>query len=258
MDEINSILKGFDKVDFIKFDSINWMNRKETKFVLPFASLPQLLTKLKNDYGVVYIDGKFNFAYKTVYFDTQNFDMYHSHHNGRATRFKVRERVYAEPDSEFLEVKKKNNKGQTIKDRVLIDPKQDKWFAAECDFIRLKTPYDPLALFPALSVKYSRIILVNKKFNEKVTIDFDLEFLNETNSYKTSKLVIVELKQLSVLKTPAFLALKDLRVKPLSFSKYCFGISNIYPRLKKNNFKQKLVTLKKIINDVPIYLTPGI
>ena len=47
-----------------------------------------------------------------------DFDLYHRHHIGRSNRFKVRSRRYVESDLCFFEVKYRNNKGRTIKNRI--------------------------------------------------------------------------------------------------------------------------------------------
>ena len=46
--------------------------------------------------------------------------LYHDHHNGKLNRYKVRRRRYIDTDTEFLEVKLKNNKKRTIKSRIKL------------------------------------------------------------------------------------------------------------------------------------------
>ena len=101
-------------------------------------------------------------------------------------------------------------------------------------------------------VNYSRITLFNNDFNEKITIDTDLVFSNNSSNFKLDNLVIVEVKQTARAKTPILAILKEDDIKPISLSKYCLGVNYLYPEVKKNNFKNKLVTLNKIINDTSI------
>jgi hypothetical protein len=48
--------------------------------------------------------------YLTLYFDTESFDNYIAHHNGKRPRFKIRMRKYVSSGFSFLEVKEKDNR----------------------------------------------------------------------------------------------------------------------------------------------------
>ena len=107
-------------------------------------------------------------------------------------------------------------------------------------------------------VNYSRITLVSNDLNEKITIDCDVNFSDQQADHELKNLIIIEVKQSCRSKTPVFSILRDLSVKPISISKYCLGVNFLYPSVKKNNFKEKLVTLNKIINDTSFVHTAGI
>ncbi|MBL7911125.1 MAG: polyphosphate polymerase domain-containing protein [Bacteroidia bacterium] len=234
------------------------MNRTDTKFTFSSADLPLFLAQLSGHYKVLSINNNLKLSYRTQYYDTPEFAMYMRHHNDALNRYKVRHRTYQESNTGFLEVKLKNNKGRTIKERIAQDVLQSKWTETENNFIADRTTYAPQTLITSVLVKYTRITLINTRVNEKVTIDVDIAFSNDNNGHELGNVVIAEVKQAVKAKTPALAILKDLGIKPVSLSKYCLGVNYLYPDLKKNNFKQKLITLQKIINDKPISHFAGI
>ena len=258
MGTINDILKKFEKIDLEEINSFKLMDRTDTKFTFSAGDLPLILDQLSIHYKVLSVDDNLKLSYQTQYYDTPQFDMYLRHHNDALNRYKVRHRSYKESKTGFLEVKLKNNKGRTIKERIVQNVLQNKWTETENKFIADRTSYDPQTLIPSISVKYSRITLINTSFNEKVTVDIDITFSNEDNSYELGNVVIAEVKQAIKARTPALAILKDLGIKPVSLSKYCLGVNYLYPSLKKNNFKQKLITLRKITNDALIGHITGV
>ena len=230
-------------------ESVKLMNRTDTKFTFSTGQLPEILEQLKTDYNLLIIKGNLISKYKTLYFDTPEFDCYIKHHTGRLNRYKIRYRTYVESQLGFLEVKFKDNKERTFKERIKQDTVPTGWSERNVDFITKKTPYQPQLLVPAIWVNYDRITLVDKAFKERVTIDINLEFNNTTLQRKMEGLVIAEVKQVSKGPSPAINLFKQKRIKPESISKYCLGITSIYPQVKKNNFKQKLTQLNKILYD---------
>ncbi|MDP1801899.1 MAG: polyphosphate polymerase domain-containing protein [Bacteroidota bacterium] len=251
MGTITDILNKFERVGLEDINSFKLMNRTDTKFTFSSANLVLFLNQLSGHYKVLSINNNLKLSYRTQYYDTLDFSMYFRHHNNALNRYKVRHRTYLESKTGFLEVKLKNNKGRTIKERIVQNALQNKWTEVENKFIADRTTYDPKTLIPSVLVKYTRITLINTTFIEKVTIDIDITFSNENRDHELGNVVIAEVKQAVKARTPALAVLKDLGIKPVSLSKYCLGVNYLYPSLKKNNFKQKLITLRKIINDAP-------
>jgi hypothetical protein len=99
-----------------------------------------------------------------------------------------------------------------------------------------------------LQNRFHRITLVNKAKTERLTIDFDVCFDNfETGEHsETGDLVIVELKRDGNVFSPVKALLRELRIKPSGFSKYCIGTVLTNKRLKQNNFKPKITRLRKL------------
>lgn len=229
-------------------DSVKLMDRTDTKYVFTATDLPFFLNQLKGDYRVLEVNNNRISKYESLYFDTHNFDLYFAHHRGRTNRFKIRFRKYVESDLNFFEVKFKNNKGRTIKDRV----KQKQIDGSITDnaeaLLNEKTPIHSSNLEAKLWVNYSRITLVNKHSPERVTIDLNLNFKNKEQDKTIHNLVIAEVKQDKAL-TSAFIKLmKKYHIREGSISKYCYGVISLFDKIKHNNFKPNLILLKKILN----------
>jgi hypothetical protein len=63
-------------------------------------------------------------------------------------------------------------------------------------------------------------------------------------------LVICEVKQERQNRMSPFMQeVKRRRIREESISKYCLGVALLYPSAKSNNFKSKLLKIKKIEND---------
>ena len=228
-------------------DSVKLMDRTDTKFVFKFSQLPEILEQLTKDYNVLDVNGNRISRYESLYFDTKNFDLYHSHHRGRPSRFKVRFRKYVESELHFFEVKFKNNKGRTIKDRV----KQKRIDGTIVDnaetLLNEKTPLRSDNLEAKIWVNYSRITFVNKNSPERVTIDLNLTFKNDDETKIIDNLVIAEVKQDKALVSAFIKLMKKYHIRQGSISKYCYGIITLFKNIKHNNFKPNLILIKKIL-----------
>ncbi len=249
MNEITDILQTLEPIGLQEMDKVKLMDRTDTKFVFSKGQLIEILKQVNSHYKILEIEGKRISRYKTLYYDTSGLDLYQRHHNGELNRYKVRHRSYVESSIGFLEVKFKNNKGRTIKDRI---KKTEVMLKCEGDaevFLNEKLPFDAQTLIPVLWVNYSRLTLVNKTNAERLTIDLDLEFVKDENHESFSNLVIAEVKQEKRKGSPFLKIMKGLHIREGSISKYCMGIAVTFDSIKKNNFKEKLIAIKKIVND---------
>ena len=166
--------------------------------------------------------------------------MYTKHHNGKLNRYKVRFRTYTDSNLNFFEVKFKTNKGRTKKSRVQL-PDNKHCIEGDAEKLLLrKTNYTATMLSPVLEVKYSRITLVNSNMTERITIDFGLNYNHNNKLFDVPNLIIAEVKQEKTA-TSAFTALmQEKRIKTVSLSKYCLGITSTVENVKHNNFKPKI------------------
>ena len=80
----------------------------------------------------------------------------------------------------------------------------------------------------------------------------DLKFHNLKNDNRTdlTGLVIIELKRDGLQPSPILGMLRDLRIKPCGFSKYCMGSALTNPDLKRNNFKERLRLVERFLSQV--------
>ncbi len=247
-EKINSELQAFHTINLDELNELRLMNRVDRKFVFPLNKLPELLGRVSKHYKVLEIKGERCLLYQTEYLDSPELILYHNHQNQRLNRFKVRFRTYTISNNTFFEIKRKTNKGKTIKKRVEI-PKEKK---PEIDYAFLDSvvPLDDKNLLPSLSNQFKRITLASFISNERITLDFDLE-IKDQNARKTLPfLAIAELKREKASNNSPFaLALKAMNIYPRGFSKYCMGKALLNPQLKQNTFKPNLLYLKKIKNE---------
>lgn len=232
--------------------AIKLMNRVDTKFVASQNQLLDILSLAKTNYRVQVINNIPVSAYDSVYFDTKDADLYHLHHNRKLQRQKIRTRRYIDSDLTFLEIKNKTNTGRTKKARIEIDGTDFTNFNSNINavnFVSGKTHFPLTDLHAHLQTSFSRITLVNNAKTERLTIDTNLQFVNlqTQQSIELPKLMVIELKQdgqgFSQMKS----ILQNLRIKPISLSKYCIGMALTNPAVKSNHFKEKLVLINKKI-----------
>ncbi len=248
MHQINHTLSLFKTITLEEMDSVKLMDRTDTKFTFNIKQLPEVLQLVKDDYRVLEIEGKQLSRYKTLYYDTVDLELYNRHHCGQLNRYKIRHRTYIESNIGFVEVKFKNNKGRTIKNRVKNFEAPQIWEGKPEAFLTSTLPFSPAVLVPTIWVNYSRLTLVNKHSAERLTIDLDLEFIKDDKTINLSNLVIAEVKQEKRKASPILAVLKNLHIREGSISKYCMGIAMTTDNIKKNNFKPKLLNIQKILS----------
>jgi len=225
------------------------MNRTDTKFIFHIDKLNSVLKKASKDYRILEVNNTKLASYNTIYFDTDNFQMYNAHHQGKKNRYKIRKRKYVESQINFLEIKFKSNKGKTIKKRIKLNNFNEHFSKETEEFIIKNTPINPNSLKAKLYIDFSRITLVNTEKKERITIDTALKFKNNSNIAELNSLVIAEVKREGFAGTTIFTEiLKSEKIYPAKTSKYCTGIVLLNKHLKFNRFKSRFLELNKIIN----------
>ncbi|MFY9311165.1 MAG: polyphosphate polymerase domain-containing protein [Bacteroidia bacterium] len=242
---INSTLATFEPISLNEMENVSLMNRTDTKFVFRYDQLQGFLNQIRDDYRILEINGIRASRYETLYFDTPDFKMYMEHHRGRPSRYKIRHRIYVDSNLHYFEIKFKNNKGRTIKNRIkrketdfVIKDKAEQ-------FLNENTHYPAGNLYPKLWSNCSRITLVNKRSKERLTLDINLQFKNDAAEKNLPNVVIAEVKQEKLSPSPFIKLMKDNHVRPGSISKYCFGVIFLYD-VKQNNFKPNLRYINRI------------
>jgi len=253
MKQIEEHLADFHPIELDKLNTIKLMKRYDTKFIFHRDKLTSVFDYLYKNYQVLEIDKKRAFKYDNLYFDTDDFFFYHQHHNQRLNRYKIRCRRYNESNQCYFEIKFKNNKNKTIKKRILLDDKEinnvlsekSKEFARKTILISNGDIIDKVN--PSLWIGFNRITFANLINKERLTFDINLTYTDKRlNSNKINNLIIAEIKSENIsLNSPFFKYLKNLKIFPGKFSKYCIGIAISEKNIKSNRFKKDLFKLEK-------------
>lgn len=248
--DLVKILHEFNPIGLEEMNSVNLMNRIDSKYVFSVNKLEMLLDIAKEHYHILQLDHQRDFFYNTTYLDSPDFMLFNQHINGKFPRYKIRYRLYEHSGQSFLEVKCKTNKNNTVKERINYMRVGETLDSTGADFIRQFVPVETSRLSPVLIDRFIRLTLVGLKTAERITIDYNLSF--EDNSGKIVRLPLVaiaELKRERLNKQSLFTSLiKEFKVRKTGFSKYCLGITMLYNLPKQNALKRKFLLISKIEN----------
>lgn len=253
--DISDILMRMQDISLEQMGQVSLMNRIDAKYLMCEGQLPEMLGNLQDDYMVQVLNGSSWQSYHTAYLDDSGHTMYLAHHNGRLVRQKVRVRTYLDSDNlTFFEVKLKNNHGKTKKKRMKVNGMASLLEDGADEFLSKTALLEiPLTdMIPVLENRFERITLVNKAKTERLTIDTALSFHNlETGASRAMEnLVIVELKRDGMADSKALDVLRELRVHPSGFSKYCIGSAMTNPELKHGRFNVRIRKVNKIMDTI--------
>lgn len=249
--KIEGVLADFGSITLEEVQRASLMRRKDSKYMFSYIEVPGILAMLVNDYRVLEIDERRSHNYQTFYYDTLGRDMYHMHHRGRVNRHKIRFRKYDSSDAVYLEVKTKDAKGVTIKNRMQTLAKEASILSKEEEFLSRYTPYADDKMLPVLENSFNRITLVNESQTERITLDYQLWFSNPVSeeSIELPGISIAEIKFEKLLSgSPFHAVLRRHHITPRRFSKYCTGMAMLNPELKQNLFKEKVRSVHRINN----------
>jgi hypothetical protein len=241
MSQLDEIVGRFESVSLEAMDNVKLLDRFDTKFTFRMDQLPGILAEMFPHYRVLEVGGTRSHRYETLYFDTGNLALYSKHHSGKFTRQKVRYRKYLDSQLCFFEVKTKTNKGRTLKKRIRRADIGEVIEGEAEVLLRTQTPFCASDFRPALRVDFTRLTFVGKSASERLTIDVNLSYRVGGKSLHLPKLVIAEVKRDKSSAGSRFTdAMRRRRIWEGSMSKYCFGIANLYPLVKRNLFKERL------------------
>jgi hypothetical protein len=240
------VLRRFDPIALDEMGNVALLRRTDTKYVMSAGELALALSRLAADYRILEIAGRRRHHYQTLYFDTPDLMLYRQHHSGRRNRYKVRERAYQDSDLVYLEVKHKLGRHTTRKSRVRTARMSAQIGPGVKPFLREHYPYAIEGLRPTLLNAFERITLVSKESIERLTLDVAIGFRWEDTHEMLDGLAIAELKQDGFSADSPFVRqMRALGVRPGPVSKYCTGISLLYPDAKTNRFKPRLRRIQK-------------
>lgn len=248
---IQGLLGDFHPIKLVSMDSVKLMTRSDDKYICHIGQLPGILESASPDWQVLEILDKRFFRYESLYLDTPDHQMYLMHHNRKLNRYKIRVREYQETHEFFFEIKFKNNQQLTTKKRIRIGPDRNYHTDQIREFLSGNSNFSPEMLEPKMYSSFKRITLVNSGIRQRVTIDMNPEWFFGDRRISMPKIVVIEVKSARSSTAKGFgLLLREARVFPRRLSKYCTGTALLYPEIKHNRFKAKLLHLKTIENQV--------
>ena len=243
-------LKEYEHINLSQLNSVELLNRSDTKYIFNEKYLLPIISDLKSHYNLLQIASENIYLYTTTYYDTLDYLFYKQHQNGNKKRFKIRKRSYSSSSDIYFEIKEKNNKDKTIKNRFPFNGKLADLDDLAKSAILKSTGLGVDELEATLEVQFFRFTMSDKNFKERVTIDTQINVKKNELSKSFDRLVIAEVKQDSYnSRSEFFKILKKYKIFQSGFSKYCMGLINLNNNLKHNRFKPQLMKLNKILKN---------
>lgn len=233
-------------LDTVDLDELNaqaaLMTRVDRKYVATRDQLARVVSGLDPRTRLLQIAGRTEFAYESVYFDTDDLDSFRSTALRRRRRFKVRTRTYVDSGECWLEVKTRGPRKSTVKNRI---PHEN----GEAHFLRETAAAfvdDTLAdarvpsvtaarLRPIIVTGFRRRTLWLPDDGARVTIDDELTVSADRRRAGYPDAVIVETKSGGVPSEVDRL-LWAAGVRPARMSKFGVGMAVLDPRLPANRW----------------------
>jgi hypothetical protein len=226
--------------------------RFDRKYVLDACEFHQLQVDLHDRMEVLEIEGLRCFRYESVYFDTAQLSSYHDAARERRRRFKVRTRAYLDSGRCALEVKTTSGRGETAKDRIDHPfDQRDRLTDEARRFVATRAPAvgNATCLVPALTTRYRRATLVDRRAGARVTCDAGLTCTApDGTTVVLDAFVLVETKSTGA-PTLADRLLWAAGKRPVTISKYGAGMAAIDPRLPANKWNR---TLRRYFGWTPV------
>ncbi len=242
LERIEKILSEMTPISLEEIAGCAFTDRVDTKFVFPFNRLLDVLTLVKDEYTVLSIDNKQLLPYSTLYLDTPDFQLQRWHENGKANRFKLRQRHYEQTQQSFLELKYKTNKGKTVKYR--IDNNVD--IGQKADFLKRISGLELTDMQPHSYNRFSRITLAHHVNSARITIDTNMRFSVDNKDWHALDNICVAEFKTPTYRHALFDKLKQQQIYPLKFSKFIVGMYLNGMPAKLNRYKPLFKQLKNM------------
>lgn len=220
--------------------------RTERKYLIPLAQLPAALSRLDPRSHVLDVDGRREFAYESVYFDTPDHLSYLLCARGRRRRFKLRTRTYLDAGTAFLEMKSAGARGATLKERMPYDPADRARITPDgaefvADLLRAhgQDRSVVLALRPGVTARYRRATILLPT-DARVTVDTQLRWIGpDGRRLEAPRHAIVETKCAGAA-SEFDRALWRQGVRPRRISKFGAATAALHPELPRTRWARLL------------------
>ena len=225
-------------------DSLSLQTRVDRKYVVTHDEWARTLRSLAPTLRVLDIDGRREFRYSSVYFDTPELDSYLAAVYRRRRRYKVRIRHYEDTGERAIEVKLRSGSGQLVKHRQWLDhddasdnghlPEKARDFAAAFDEVRPNVA----RLQETLTTSYTRMTMVTD--GARTTVDDGVSAIAaDGTTIDFGPVLVVETKS-SRRVSHVDHALWAAGIRPTKVSKYCTSLAQVYPELPANRWARTL------------------
>lgn len=238
-----------------------FLTRADRKYLVPLEMAGQIIAAIEPGTRVLDIDGRQDFTYISPYFDDAVNTAYLSAARGRASRFKVRTRLYCDSGLCMLELKVRDARGRTVKHRTAHDPTAlDSLLDADRDWLR-EFPHVALhadALQHCMTTHYLRTTFALPGGSGRVTIDRNLAFEMPAGERRAfPSLVVIETKGPG-RPTSFDRLLWRHGYRPQSMSKFTVGLSLLDPTLPANRWHRVRTRLDAIAvaDSLPAHAPP--
>jgi hypothetical protein len=243
-------LEKLAAVSLEELESVALLDRVDLKYVLCAEQVAALIARLPACYRVLEIGSRRVHAYRSLYFDSADLELYRAHHDGRAVRVKVRSRTYLDSRISYFEVKQKDGRGRTSKRRIATPGLLTEIDDASRKFVDEHSPRSLRALDAVLLNEFLRITLASTGHGERVTIDLGLRFQVDGEERVLPGLAVAELKRSGPAAASPFVqAMRALGIRPSAFSKYCVGTALLRRDVRYNRFKPQLRLVEKLTGE---------
>ncbi len=239
---IEKILLEMTPISLDEIADCAFTDRVDTKFVFPVYKLVDVLALVKDDYAVLSIDGKQLLPYSTLYFDTLDCQLQRWHENGKANRFKLRQRHYEQTQQAFLELKYKTNQGKTVKHRIDNNVEDSQ----KADFFNSISGFKLDNMQAHSYNRFSRITLVCHEYSVRITIDINMHFSADNQHWNALDGICVAELKTRTYRHPLFEKFKQHQIYPLGFSKFIVGMHLNGMPAKLNRYKSLFKQLKSM------------
>jgi hypothetical protein len=241
-----TILTAFRQASADLLRARTLQQRFDRKYVLAQGQLPSLLEILRTGYHLLTAAGRPVARYETLYFDTPDRQAYHDHRRDRLPRCKVRLRHHLDRECSFLEIKSKRAGGRTTKVRMEMPFGQRELDDEARRFIGAHCAIPVNLLRPCLSLTFLRVTLLSAAIEERVTLDWQVAFRDQSRTATLQDVAIAEIKQRRYSNHDgAARALRQLRIREQRVSKYCVASASLTP-VNRNTFTPTLRALAKL------------
>lgn len=222
------------------------LKRVDRKYLVPASSAASVIRFLDPRTRVLEIDGKREFTYDSVYFDTPDHRAYHLSAVRRRHRFKVRTRTYVDTGDCYLEVKTKDGRGATVKTRIAYPRSSCIGLTNDGrEFVRATLSESGCAAELADHVTASMVNSYRRTTlllpcGSRATIDTDVRWRDfDGRDARMAGDVIIESKSVG-LASDLDHALWGAGHRPVSISKFGVGTAVLNPRLPHNKWARAM------------------